>query len=46
MRYSFGPFMVIGIAFIVLGINGKKAFLAIGIVFLILGLGATRSKRP
>jgi len=47
MRYSFAPFMVIGIAFIVLGMNGKRAFFAIGIVFLILSMiSATRLKRP
>lgn len=31
------PFLVIGIAFIALGISGQKAFLAIGIAFMVLG---------
>lgn len=31
------PFLVIGIAFIALGISGQKAFIAIGIVFLAIG---------
>lgn len=31
------PFLVIGIAFITLGISGQKAFIAIGIVFMALG---------
>jgi hypothetical protein len=31
------PFLVIGIAFIALGISGQKAFIAIGIVFMAIG---------
>lgn len=31
------PFLVIGIAFIALGISGQKAFIAIGIAFLAIG---------
>jgi hypothetical protein len=31
------PFLVIGIAFITLGISGQKAFIAIGIVFMAIG---------
>ena len=38
MKFGFVPFLVIGISFIVLGINGQRAFFAIGIVFIILGL--------
>ena len=38
MRYSFAPFLVVGITFIVLGINGQRTFIPIGIVFLVLGL--------
>ncbi|HWN09356.1 MAG TPA: hypothetical protein VNO50_08865 [Pyrinomonadaceae bacterium] len=37
MKYGFAPFLVIGIAFIVLGINGQRTFFAIGLVFLVLG---------
>ena len=45
MRYGL-PFLTIGIAFVVLGINGKSAFLALGIAFLVLGLvTAIRMKR-
>lgn len=46
MRYSFAPFLVIGIAFVVLGINGQRAFLAIGLAFIVLGfIMAIRMKR-
>ena len=46
MRYSFAPFLVIGIAFVVLGISGQRAFLAIGLAFIVLGLiMAIRMKR-
>lgn len=31
------PFLVIGIAFLGLGISGQKAFIAIGIVFMAIG---------
>jgi hypothetical protein len=31
------PFLVIGIAFLALGISGQKAFIAIGIVFMAIG---------
>lgn len=31
------PFLVIGIAFIALGISGQRAFIAIGVAFLALG---------
>ncbi len=40
------PFLVIGIAFIALGISGQKAFIAIGIVFMALGAALlARQKR-
>ena len=46
MRYIFAPFLTIGIAFIVLGINGQRTFIPIGIAFVVLGLVlATRMKR-
>ena len=46
MRFKYVPFLVIGIAFIVLGMNGQRAFFAIGIAFLVLGfIMAIRSKR-
>jgi hypothetical protein len=38
MRYSFAPFLVIGIAFVILGNNGQKAFFAVGLAFIALGL--------
>ncbi len=42
------PFLVIGIAFIALGITGQRVFLAIGVVFLALGaaLMARQRKKP
>ena len=46
MRYSFAPFLAIGITFVILGINGQRTFLPIGIVFIVLGLVmAIRMKR-
>ena len=46
MRYSFLPFLTIGIACVVLGISGQRAFLAIGLAFIVLGLVmAIRMKR-
>ena len=40
------PFLVIGLAFITLGISGQKAFIAIGIVFMVLGAALlTRLRR-
>jgi len=38
MQYRFVPFLVIGIAFIVLGINGQRTFFYVGITFLVLAL--------
>jgi len=47
MRYAYAPFLVMGIVFIVLGINGQRTFIPIGIVFLILGLAmAKKIKGP
>jgi hypothetical protein len=31
------PFVAIGIAFLAIGISGRKAFLAIGLAFLVIG---------
>ncbi|MBC8031085.1 MAG: hypothetical protein H7Z16_13305 [Pyrinomonadaceae bacterium] len=46
MRYIFAPFLVIGITFFILGINGQRAFFPIGVVFVALGLVmAIRMKR-
>ena len=38
MRYSFAPFLVIGITFLILGTNGQRTFVPLGIVFIALGL--------
>lgn len=47
MKFKFVPFLVIGIAFIVLGINGQRAFFAIGIVFMILGfIMGLKTRKP
>ncbi len=47
MRYSFAPFLVLGIAFIALGISGQRTFIYSGIVFLVVGLVlAKKLKRP
>lgn len=32
------PFLVIGLAFLILGASGRRAFLAIGLAFLVLGI--------
>lgn len=45
MRYSFAPFVTLGIVFIALGISGQQAFLYIGIVFLIIGAVLLRKLR-
>lgn len=37
-KYISAPFMVIGIAFLTLGIIGQRAFLGIGLAFLVLGI--------
>lgn len=39
------PFLVIGIAFIALGISGQKAFVAIGVVFMALGAAILARQR-
>lgn len=39
------PFLVIGIAFIALGISGQKAFIAIGIVFMAIGAALLSRQR-
>ena len=31
------PFIAIGIAFMAIGISGKRAFIAIGLAFLVIG---------
>ena len=38
MQYSYAPFLVVGITFVVLGINGQRTFIPIGCVFIVLGL--------
>lgn len=38
MRYSFAPFLAVGITFVVLGINGQRTLLYIGIAFIVFGL--------
>lgn len=45
MRYSFAPFLVLGIAFIAIGFSGQRAFIYIGIAFLAIGLVLTRKRR-
>ena len=32
------PFLVMGIAFIALGISGQRTFLYVGVVFLLIGM--------
>lgn len=39
------PFLVIGFAFLALGISGQKAFIAIGIVFLAIGAAMLARQR-
>lgn len=39
------PFLVIGIAFITLGISGQKAFIAIGIVFMAIAAAMLARQR-
>ena len=39
------PFLVIGIAFITLGISGQKAFIGIGIVFMAIGAAMLARQR-
>jgi hypothetical protein len=31
------PFVALGVAFIAIGISGRRAFIAIGLVFLVIG---------
>lgn len=37
MRHVHFVFLAIGIAFLVIGITGQKAFIPIGFVFIVLG---------
>jgi len=46
MRYSFAPFVALGIVFIALGVKGQRAFIPIGVVFIVLGLAIAKAKRP
>ena len=39
------PFLVIGMAFIALGISGQKAFIGIGVVFLAVGTAMLARQR-
>jgi hypothetical protein len=39
------PWIAIGIAFLVLGVSGSRAFLALGIAFLAIGLAYSRRTR-
>lgn len=32
------PFLIIGLAFLVLGASGRRAFVAIGLAFLVIGI--------
>lgn len=32
------PFLVVGLAFLILGVSGRRAFLTIGLAFLVLGM--------
>jgi membrane-bound ClpP family serine protease len=48
MRGPAIPFLVLGVAFIAIGISGNRAFTTIGLVFLVLGfvkLARARGKR-
>jgi hypothetical protein len=39
------PFIVLGIAFLALGMSGRHTFLYVGIAFMIIGIVATRRAR-
>ena len=39
------PFLVIGIAFIGLGISGQRAFIGIGVVFMAIGAAMLARQR-
>jgi hypothetical protein len=39
------PFIVIGIAFLALGMSGRRAFLYVGVVFMIVGILRARRAR-
>jgi hypothetical protein len=43
-RYVGAPFLAIGIAFLVIGITGNRAFIGIGVAFIVIAL--TRMRRP
>jgi LPXTG-motif cell wall-anchored protein len=45
MRYAFAPFLVLAIAFIVIGMTGQRAFIYIGIAFLILAMVMMKRRR-
>ena len=45
-RKSVGiPFLVIGIAFFILGATGQRAFIAIGIAFIVIGIALLARQR-
>lgn len=44
MRNRFVPFLVLGLAFIAIGIAGQRAFIFIGIVFLLLSVALMRKR--
>lgn len=39
------PFLVIGIAFIALGISGQRTFIALGVVFMAIGAAMLARQR-
>jgi energy-converting hydrogenase Eha subunit A len=39
------PFIALGIAFVVIGISGQRAFIYVGIVFMIIGVVESRRAR-
>ena len=45
MRYSFAPFLALGITFIAIGASGQRTFIYVGIVFLVLALVMMRKLR-
>ena len=45
MKYSFAPFLVLGIAFIALGATGQRVFIFLGIAFLVIALVMMRKRR-
>ena len=40
------PFLAIGLAFLILGISGRRAFVAIGLAFLVIGFVSLRRRTP